>query len=185
MDRVEKLCGSRIPLSTLLRSATVERLAAAILEADPHPLDSALLVVQKGHGLTPFIFLHGDFNGGGFYCRRLAARLGDDRPVAVITPHGHDGHPIPPTIEAMAADRLRALRAFQPRGPYLLGGYCNGGLVAYEMAHQLVAAGETVALLVLVDASALNVRFTWLRRLVAGLGAVIGLDQTQQARWFG
>ncbi len=185
MDRVEKLCGVRLPLSMLLRSATVERVAAAILEADPHPPDAALLVVQEGHGLRPFIFLHGDFNGGGFYCRRLAARLGNDRPLAVMTPHGHDGHPIPPTIEAMAADRVRVLRAFQPRGPYLLGGYCNGGLVAYGMAHQLVAAGETVALLVLVDASALNVRFTWLRRLVAGLGALIGLDQTEQARWFG
>ena len=58
------------------------------------------------------------------------------------------------TIEAMAADRLRALRAIRPRGPYVIGGHCNGALVAFEMARQLVAAGEAVPAVVLIESRA-------------------------------
>jgi thioesterase domain-containing protein len=54
----------------------------------------------------------------------------------------------------MAADRLRAVRAVQPRGPYLVGGHCNGALVAFEMARQLAAAGESVPAVVLIEADA-------------------------------
>ncbi len=185
MDRAEKVCGLRVPLSTLLRGATIEQLTAEMLRSDPNPMDARLIELQPGTGLRPFVFLHGEFNGGGVYCRQLAARLGPDRPFAVIPPHGHDGDDIPATIEAMAADRLHALLEYQPQGPYLLGGYCNGGLVAFEMARQLERRGALVDLLVLVDARALNVRFAWLQRLVAILGRVTGLgDQARSDTFF-
>jgi thioesterase domain-containing protein len=51
----------------------------------------------------------------------------------------------------MASAHLTSVRALQPHGPYVLGGECVGGVVAYEMAQQLVAAGETVAALILLD----------------------------------
>jgi thioesterase domain-containing protein len=56
------------------------------------------------------------------------------------------------SIEALARDYLAQVRAVQPRGPYLLGGWSFGGLVAYEMTLQLQAAGEPVALLALLTA---------------------------------
>jgi thioesterase domain-containing protein len=70
----------------------------------------------------------------------------------VVRPHGYDDGPNVPTIETMAAERLAAIRALQPAGPYVLGGYCIGGAVALEMARQCVAAGDEVPLVVLVDA---------------------------------
>jgi thioesterase domain-containing protein len=142
-----------------------------------------MVLRDAGRG-RPFVFLHGDFNGGGFYCHRLAQRWRDDRPFVTIAPHGPDGQPIPPTIEAMAADRLRALREYQPSGPYILGGYCNGGLVAYEMARQLERAGEEVPVVVLLDTSARNVRFAWLRRMVHAGGVVLGLEHVEEVAWF-
>src|SRR5690606_811941 len=97
----------------------------------------------------PFVFLHGDFTAGGFYSRAIAMALGDDQPVLIVHPHGLVDEAVPDTIEAMAADRIRALRALRPRGPYLLGGHCNGALVAYEMARQLTVEGEEVPLVVI------------------------------------
>ena len=56
-------------------------------------------------------------------------------------------------IEDMARFYLKELRAKQPRGPYMLGGLCAGGVIAYEMASQLKSAGETVKLVALLDAA--------------------------------
>src|SRR5688572_10921850 len=60
----------------------------------------------------------------------------------------------------MAAQYVKDLRAFQPHGPYYLGGYCFGGNVAYEMARQLMEAGEKVALLVLLNSNPPNSSYT-------------------------
>jgi thioesterase domain-containing protein len=98
----------------------------------------------------PLIFLHGDLNGGGFYCLNLAAKLGASQPFYALGPHGPHGVPIPDSIEAIAEDQLVTLRAMQPRGPYRLAGHCNGGVVAFEMARRLEAQGEKVAILVMI-----------------------------------
>ena len=100
------------------------------------------------------MFLHGDFQAGGFYSRALARALGPDQPTLIVHPHGLVGDAIPETIEAMAADRLRALQAIRPVGPYVIGGHCNGALVAFEMARQLISRGESVPAVVLIEARA-------------------------------
>jgi thioesterase domain-containing protein len=65
---------------------------------------------------------------------------------------GVDGRDPPgKTVEAIALELIRQIRAVQPQGPYALGGFCHGGLVAYEIAHQLETQGEQVAALVLWD----------------------------------
>jgi thioesterase domain-containing protein len=74
--------------------------------------------------------------------------------VLIVHPHGLVGDAIPDSIEAMAADRIGALRALRPHGPYLVGGHCNGALVAFEMARQLVALGEEVPAVVIIEARA-------------------------------
>jgi antitoxin (DNA-binding transcriptional repressor) of toxin-antitoxin stability system len=63
----------------------------------------------------------------------------------------------------MAEIHLEQIRAIQPHGPYLLGGTCNGGLIAFEISQLLTQQGETVARLVMIDASASNLRYRWLR----------------------
>jgi thioesterase domain-containing protein len=98
----------------------------------------------------PFFYFHGDYEGGGFYCLALAGHTGPDQPFYALAPPGHDGGPIPPDVPAIAEVQLAMLRGLQPAGPYRLGGFCNGGLVAFEIARRLVAAGEQVERLVLI-----------------------------------
>lgn len=170
MDRIEREFGKMLPLGILFEEGSVEHLAASLLEQDADVPRSAIVEVQKGSATKrPFFFLHGDFNGGGFYCLNLARGLGSDQPFFAVQPHGLDGGSVPSTIEAMAESQLLALRAFQPAGPYLLGGYCNGGTIAFEMARQLQSQGERIDLLVLLCSSARNARFKLLNSLVNGL----------------
>ena len=184
MDRVEEVCGTRLSLSTIMAEATVRHLANSVMRANREKLRSPLVAVQTEGAAQPFFFLHGDFNGGGFFCRNLARLLGKDQPFYALAPHGLDGQAIPHSIEAMAADRLSTLLDFRPQGPYLLGGHCNGGIVALEMAQQMEARGLRVDLLVILDASAPNVEFRWLRGIVSVVGMALRLDSDQQMDWF-
>jgi amino acid adenylation domain-containing protein len=164
--RIEVACGARVALATIFAAPTVEKLARLIREGAPDD-DAQLVAIQPAGTRPPFFFLHGDAVGGGRYCHELARHLGDDQPFYVLRPHGERGEEVPPSVEEIADSHIEALRAFRPRGPYRLGGHCNGGLVAYEMARRLVAAGERVDVLVLVHASARNRRFRWLQSLVS------------------
>jgi thioesterase domain-containing protein len=154
----------------------VEKLAQVLLDTKREEFQSPLVVVQRGGSHKPFFLLHGDFNGGGFYCLELARHLGEEQPFYAILPHGLDEGPIPGSIQAMAADRLRVLLEAQPAGPYVLGGHCNGGLVAFEMARQLLEKGMKVDLLFIIDAAAVNARHRWIWNLIAFLGSGLRLD---------
>jgi amino acid adenylation domain-containing protein len=172
MNWIESVFGKRLPISTLFSASTIQDLAELIPQPASNKSLSPLIEIQ-GHGSrTPFFFLHGLYNGGGFYCLWLAHQLGDDQPFYALQPLGPQGESLPETIEIMANSYLELLRTVQPQGPYLLGGFCNGGLIAFEMARQLRARGETVELLVVIDAFAKNTDLRIHRRLV-GLAARI------------
>src|SRR5208282_1572098 len=153
MDEIERETGFTAPLAALFADDTIAGLARLRRE---RPTDFAMPIVTINDAGTraPFVFLHGDLRGGGFYSRPLARALGADQPVLVVKPHGLDEMAIPDSIEAMAADRIRALRAIRPHGPYCFGGFCNGAFVAFEMARQLVEAGDEVPLVVAIQAHA-------------------------------
>jgi thioesterase domain-containing protein len=78
--------------------------------------------------------------------------LGADQPLYVLPPHHIRDLSDTPTIEQMAAAHLEAIRTVRPNGPYIIGGFCLGAIVAYELAQQIIASGETVEMLVLIDA---------------------------------
>ncbi len=106
----------------------------------------------------------------------LARRLGPEQPVFGFSSCGLDGRAEFGTIEEMAAKYVDDLRVVQPRGPYYLGGYCFGGNVAYEMARQLEAQGEKVALLALFNCAPPNSSYTrarwtpaWCARFIRNL----------------
>jgi hypothetical protein len=99
-------------------------------------------------------------------------------------PNGFDGKPFLPTVEAMAEENVRQLVALQPQGPYLLGGYCNGGLVAYEMARQMEQQGLEVGLVILLDAEVLR-HIGWLKALIRYGGWLAKLDVDTQTRVYG
>jgi thioesterase domain-containing protein len=84
--------------------------------------------------------------------RHLAAHLGEDQPVYAIQAKGLTGDDEPHRrFQAMAEDYLREIRGVQPEGPYLIGGFSGGGITALEMATQLLAQGEEIGLLVMLD----------------------------------
>jgi thioesterase domain-containing protein len=100
----------------------------------------------------PFFYFHGDLQAGGLYTHALANQL-HGRAVFAMHPHMPGG---PEDIEQMAAEHVAVIRREQPRGPYLLGGYCNGGVLAFEAARQLQIAGEEVRRLIVVDGQVRN-----------------------------
>jgi amino acid adenylation domain-containing protein len=165
MDRLERALGKSLPLAALFAGSTIEHLAQSLLSQEAASLHAPVVEIQRGDGGLPFFYLHGDFGGGGLYCRRLARLLGSEQPFYALQPHGLPGQPPPTSIEAMAEAHLQAMREVQPQGPYMLGGHCNGGLIAFEMARRLEAAGHRVALLALVCTSGANTRFRTLHRL--------------------
>ncbi len=166
VEMVAEATGHRLSLAALFHGATIRLVARYLLEHADTRGSPELVVVQRGEpGVTPFAMVHGDLTGGGFYCRRLAEAAGPAQPVFSIPPCPDDTLETL-TIQGMARRHLEALRREQPAGPYQLGGYCIGGLVAFEMARQLRAAGEEIDLLVLVDAAASNRRYRWAAPLV-------------------
>ncbi len=174
--RVEKACGVSPPLHDLSSELTIDRLARAIVDHESRSTRAPLTAVQTGGTRRPFFFAHGAVASDGFYCRGLARALGPDRPFYALQPHGLDGKPLPSSIERMAADRLDALLAVQPKGPYLLGGFCAGGAIVLEMARELEKRGERVEIVVLIDTNAANARFRAWRRLVDGAAFALRLS---------
>jgi amino acid adenylation domain-containing protein len=153
MDAVSRVCGCNVPVTALFTESTVERLAKA-LKGSSALSRSPVVALNPAGRRPPLLFLHGDYHGGGLYSHALAKALGPDQPFYAVHPHGIDNTEVPASIEEMAADRVRCVRQVRAQGPYILGGYCNGGLVALEMARQLMHDGEKVPTVVLVDAKA-------------------------------
>jgi amino acid adenylation domain-containing protein len=167
ITRIEEMCGRTLAPSRLLDGGiTIERLVRVLLDDEQARSKMPVTAVQAGGSRPPVFFAHGDFEYGGLYCYNLARQLGPDQPLYSVTPHGLDGGPLPWSIETMAADRIEALKAIQPTGPYRLGGLCNGGVLAFEMARQLQSRGESVEALLLIDSRALNAPLRY--RLLSG-----------------
>lgn len=99
---------------------------------------------------TPFFCVHPA--GGNVFCyTTLARHLGAERPFYGLPSSAEAGGAGGPSLEVLAARYVETLRRARPAGPYLLGGWSMGGLVAFEMARQLDARGEAVALVALLD----------------------------------
>ncbi|HEX8091267.1 MAG TPA: amino acid adenylation domain-containing protein, partial [Blastocatellia bacterium] len=115
---------------------------------------STLVSLQPDGSEPPFFCVHPV--GGNVFCYvGLARRLGNRRPFYAFRARGLDEGQTPlSTVEEMADSYIEAMRAAQPEGPYFLGGWSFGGVVAYEMARKLQALGQDVARLILIDTSA-------------------------------
>jgi amino acid adenylation domain-containing protein len=183
MERVEQAFGKKIPLTTLFSNPTIEHLAQALQIGDEGS-HVPLVAIQPNGTRTPFFYLPGSWNGRALYCHTLAHHLGPDQPFYVLEPYYFDGLRISTTLEAIAADHIKSLRAVQPAGPYRLGGFCIGALVAYEMARQLYAQGEQIDSLILVDPVYLHVYYKLVRGLVGCLGRALKIGQDRQLKWF-
>jgi amino acid adenylation domain-containing protein len=150
INRIELVFSKKIPLALFYADPTIEQLTTLLRQQELLP-DMPVVPVQTGGSKRPFFFLHGDLVGGAWYCFPLARHLGADQPFYSIQPYKFDGRHLPQRFEEQAAAHIQSMRAIQPEGPYLLGGFCFGGLLAYEMARQLRAAGQQVDFLLLIN----------------------------------
>ncbi|MCZ6587230.1 MAG: AMP-binding protein, partial [Alphaproteobacteria bacterium] len=148
--QIEREIGRRVPLSILYEATTVAEMAACI-EKNDRP-EIVFPIRSKGHR-PPFFSVHA--TGGEILDQMgLSRHLGEDQPFYALQAIGVDDKEMPVTrMEELAACYIEAIKSVQPQGPYFIGGPYGGGVVAYEMARQLKAAGEEIALLALIHSS--------------------------------
>lgn len=167
---VRKAFAVDFPISVLFEAPTIQQCAALIRQtageaagqsggksaAKPvaHQARWTYLVPMhpgEGRRKTPFFLCAGMF-GNVLNLRHLAHLIGTDRPFFGLQARGLYGDMKPhETFDEAARDYLVEVRKLQPHGPYLLGGFSGGGLIAHAMARQLQDQGERVALLVMLD----------------------------------
>ncbi|HJV66038.1 MAG TPA: thioesterase domain-containing protein [Geomonas sp.] len=148
---LEQMFHKRLPLSVLLQAPTLKELASFIGEGGQTPDWSSLVPIRGEGSLSPLFLVHGA-EGNVLLYRDLARHLPKELPVFGLQSRGLDGRgSLLTTIEEMAACYIREIKSVQPQGPYLLGGYCLGGIVALEMAQQLRAMGESTALVSMIE----------------------------------
>ncbi|KYC39907.1 hypothetical protein WA1_28480 [Scytonema hofmannii PCC 7110] len=175
--QIEKRFGKKLSMATLFKADTVEALAKTIyqeeLAVDHQGLTSAKvlttdfstvetqdrlngswssLVEIQPNGFKPRLFLIHPLGGEVLCYRQLSLYLGDDQPVYGLQPQGLDGkQPLLTRVEDMASRYIEAIKTFQPQGPYFIGGYSFGGIIAFEMAQQLHSQGEKLGTLIMID----------------------------------
>ena len=156
--------------------------------SDTH-LKVPVVPIQTRGTKRPLFYLHVHVIGGAFYNFALAHDLGADQPFYMLDPYMFDNEHMPPTLEEMAAEYITSLRTVQPEGPYLLAGFCGGGIIAFEMAQQLRDQGQEVDLLVLIEPRDGPAPHRLLfRRMFGGcvrrFGSLIGLSAEKQLALF-
>ncbi|HWQ18485.1 MAG TPA: AMP-binding protein [Methanotrichaceae archaeon] len=145
--QIEKAFGRKLPMATVLKRPTVEQIAKTLRDVEQSRALSSLVPVQTGGPRWPFFCM-----AGVNTLTDLAHHLSPEQPVYGLMPLNWGDRQNPyARIEEMASHYLQGIRALQPEGPYFLGGHSFGGLVAFEMAHQLQRQGQRVQLLVLID----------------------------------
>ena len=154
--RIKKTYGREFGLSTLFEARTIRQLAELIrgtVETQEVAIKapSSIVAIQPNGTQPPVFWIPGGFGNSVLPFREVSLELGVDQPVyGFESKMPEEGEEFEPIVNR-AARFLEEMRALQPHGPYSLIGFCGGGYVAYEMAQQLSAQGEKIALLCIVE----------------------------------
>ena len=152
-NEIHKVHGVRLPVSTLLHAGSIAEVALEIEKRMRTRRAASCLVPIQIDGAKPKFFCVHGAGGNVLFYKDLSRRLGNDYPFFGLQARGLDGMAEPlSSIEEMANAYVEEIKTVQTSGPYYLGGYCLGGIIAYEIAQRLHEAGDDVALLALLDA---------------------------------
>ncbi len=150
-SQIEETFNKKLPLAVLFQAPTIEQIAKILRQRNSSFSWETLVPIQTKGSKPPLFCVHA-IGGNVLSYMGLAIYLGPDQPIYGLQARGLDGQQSPHTkMEDMAADYIKEMRTVQPQGPYFLAGHSLGGLIAFEIAQQLVAAGETVAFLGMFD----------------------------------
>jgi len=148
---IERDLGDSLPLGAIFRAPTIEALAKLIEAGADSSRWTSLVPIQPLGSRPPIFCIHG---GAGtiLHLHRLARRLGTEQPFYGLQSSGLYGGSSPlRTVEEMASHYITEMRQVHPGGPWLIAGYCFGTIVAFEIAQQLLAAGEDVQLVAMFN----------------------------------
>jgi acyl carrier protein len=146
---IEQVYGRHLPLATLFQAPTIAALTSILTREQWVPPWQSLVAIQPSGSATP-IFLVPGVGGNVLSFAQLARSLSQDSPVYGLQARGFDGKEAPfISVPEMAKQYIAEIRMCRPRGPYVILGACTGGLVAYEMAQQLVEQEEAVTLVMM------------------------------------
>lgn len=182
--KIEKICGHNLSLMDFFRAQTIEQLAKILLlpllqqEKRSLPWNPLKPIASNSStsssSKSPIFILNGGFLvflAGAVW---IARHLGAEQPCYSLHLRGIDGKQAPhERVEDMAAEAIAEIRKIQPEGPFFLVGLCFGGVVAFEMAQQLLEQGQNVALLALIESPAPKK----LKKVKVGFGKANGTPQ--------
>ena len=151
INRIEQKLDKRLPLTSLFQNGTIAGLAQLLAQETTQPASSLLIAIQSQGHKTPFFAVHPI--GGNVLCYAdLARNLGTKQPFYGLQSLGlSEVEKTVASIEEMAMIYVEAIQTVQASGPYYLGGWSMGGVIAFEIAQQLLTQGQEVALLALID----------------------------------
>ena len=153
-QEMTKLWGRDLPLATLFAAPTIEKLVEVLAEKEWKAPWECVVPIRPEGTKEPFYCVHG-VGGNVVEYYHLARYLDPERPFYGIQARGVSGveraMAVTRPLEDTAREYIAQIRAFQPKGPYFIGGSSFGGLVAFEMAQQLTKAGEEIGILALFD----------------------------------
>ena len=149
VEAVKKELGIDMPLSSLIKNNTIERLALA-LTGQVSESPEILVEIQSEGTLTPIFGIHAE--GNVIFYRDLAESLGKDQPFyGLQTPELGGGREMFQSIEEMASAYIREIKSVKPDGPYIIAGMCFGSWIGFEMSQQLKESGDEVEALFIFD----------------------------------
>lgn len=164
--QIKKMTGIQLPLSILFQAPTIELLADYLTRKEANAPWSSLVHIQPNGSKLPLFCIHAGAGTVLFY-RELSRYLEEDQPFYGLQPIGLDGKDkFHTSIAEMAAHYIKEIQTINPDGPYLLGGYCFGGVVAFEMAQQLISKGCKVSLLAQFNAVSPTFSYNNLKPLI-------------------
>ncbi len=163
LAKIQQQFEIEIPLVSLFKQPTIRHLAEIVRThreperklispdgANDSDAARSLVVFQDNNSRPPFFVVHP--SGGSVHWYADLARQLPDQPFYGIQARGMNGEAEPhSTIEEMAAYYIQAIQTRQPHGPYFIASWSMGMIIAFEMAQQLYAQGEKVALLAIFD----------------------------------
>jgi surfactin family lipopeptide synthetase A len=150
MSRIESAFGQPVPVRVLYENRTVAGLAAAMGHAAEGPRLGYMVPLRPGGAKPPLFLIHA-VGGSAHSYRELTRHLAPDQPVHALQAAAFAGQPGGASVEEMASRYLAEIRAVRRRGPYRIGGWSMGGLVAWEIARQLRGSADEADRLILID----------------------------------